>query len=93
MKNVVFVAPFIGSTMMQALDAFMNLTDVRLGIISQQPYHQLPSSITDRIHDHYQIQNCLDAKLLSKATEAFVKEWGRVDRLLGYLEHLQLPLA
>ena len=93
MKNVVFVAPFVGSTMMKALDAFMKLENVRLGIISQQPYQQLPSTITEKIQDHYQVQNCLDPHQLSIATQAFIKEWGHVDRLLGYLEHLQLPLA
>ena len=93
MTYVIFVAPFVGSTMLKALEACMSLPDVRLGIISQQPYERLPTMITDSVKDHYQIQNCLDAHQLSIATQAFLKEWGQVDRLLGYLEHLQLPIA
>ena len=92
-KHVVFVAPFVGKTMMKALDAFLSLENVRLGIISQQPFQQLPKILADRLHDHYQVQNCLDPHQLSIATQAFIKEWGFVDKLLGYLEHLQLPLA
>lgn len=93
MKNIVFVAPFVGTTMLKALHAFLALKNVRLGIITQQPYQQLPKSITSKLQDHYQVQNCLDAHQLSIATQAFQKEWGSVDRLIGYLEHLQLPLA
>ncbi|MEC7987720.1 MAG: hypothetical protein VX278_21305 [Myxococcota bacterium] len=93
MKYVVFVAPFVGSTMLRCLQAFLKLKQVRLGIITQQPYERLPKIVQNALKDHYQIQNCLDQNQLSIATQAFVKEWGRVDRLIGYLEHLQLPLA
>ena len=79
--------------MMEAVSAFLSLENVRLGIISQQPFNQIPKAISDKIHDHYQVQNCLDQHQLSIATQAFIKEWGFVDKLLGYLEHLQLPLA
>ena len=53
MKYVVFVAPFVGSTMLRCLQAFLKLTNVRLGIITQQPYERLPKIVQNSLKDHY----------------------------------------
>ena len=92
-RNIVIVAPYLGSTMITAIKGFLTLSNVRLGLITQQPQQLLPAKIAQHITDHYQIANCLDSTQLSIASQAFIKEWGRIDRLVGYLEHLQLPLA
>lgn len=93
MKYVVLVTPYLGETMLKCLEAFCALSDIRLGVISHQVFAQFPKVLRAKISGHYQVQNTLNPADLCKATYAFQKEWGRVDRLVGYLEHLQLPLA
>ena len=93
MKYVVLVAPYLGETMLECLEAFCALSDVRLGVISHQGFAQFPKALQGKISGHYQVTNALNPTDLIKATHAFQMEWGRVDRLIGYLEHLQLPLA
>ena len=93
MKNIVIVAPYLGETMLRCLQAFCQLPEVKIGLISHQPEDQFPSSIRQKMSGHYQVRNALDPNELSTATKAFQEEWTRVDRLIGYLEHLQGPLA
>lgn len=91
--NVVFVAPYFGPNMLRCIDALAVLDDVRLGIISHEPAERLPPALRGRMAGHYQVADSLDPIQLSAALRAFQKEWGRVDRLLGYLEQMQVQLA
>lgn len=93
MVNVVFVAPYFGASIIHCLDVLTSLEDTRVGVISQQPEDQLPAALRERIQGHYQVPNSLDPDQLVVATRAFQKQWGQVDRLLGYLEQMQVPLA
>jgi hypothetical protein len=91
--HVVVVAPYFGASMGHCLRCFAALEGVRLGVISQQPAEHLPPEVRERLAGHYQVSDALDASQLVGATRAFVREWGRVDRLEGYLEQLQVPLG
>ena len=93
MKHVVLVAPYFGPTMRTCLYAFANLEDIKLGLISNQPQDAIPSALADKVHGHYKVDNALNPDDLEKACRAFAAEWGQVDRLVGYLEHLQGPMA
>ncbi|MGE0707182.1 MAG: acetyl-CoA carboxylase biotin carboxylase subunit family protein [Planctomycetota bacterium] len=93
MKHVVFVAPFFGSTMMKCLLALTELEDVKVGVITHEPEEHVPPALRRALAGHFRVKDALDADQLALATHAFQREWGRVDRLLGYLEQLQLPLA
>lgn len=93
MKHVVLVAPYFGPTMRTCLNAFANLRGVRLGLISNQPREAIPGSLTHKIHGHYRVGNALNPDHLERACRGFAAEWGRIDRLIGYLEHLQGPMA
>jgi biotin carboxylase len=93
MKNIVIVAPFLGETMIKCLQAFCNLPDIQIGLISHQPEEHCPSFIRKHICAHYKVNNALDPIELGEATTVFKKEWSRIDALIGYLEHLQGPLA
>jgi len=90
-SNVVFVAPYFGPTMTRVLRALVDVPDTKVGVITQVPEDRLPKGL--RIAGHYAVDDALDAGQLKVAARAFQKEWGRVDRLVGYLEHMQLPLA
>ncbi|MCA8926046.1 MAG: ATP-grasp domain-containing protein [Planctomycetes bacterium] len=93
MVHVVFVAPYFGNTILKCIDVISSLEDVKLGVISQQPEEHLPPKLRERVSGHYRIPNTLDVGQLVVAARGFQREWGTVDRLLGFLEQLQLPLA
>jgi len=90
MVRVVFVAPYVGGQMRAVLDRLAAM-EIQLGIVTHEPRERLPASV--RGAAHYRIGNALDAEQLSAAVRAFQEEWGGVDRLIGYLEPLQVPLG
>jgi hypothetical protein len=91
--HVVLVAPYFGASMAHCLRCFAALDGVRLGVISQEPEERLPADVRSRVVGHYRVDNALDATQLVAAGRSFQKAWGRVDRLEGYLEQLQVPLG
>lgn len=93
MIHVVFVAPYFGATIVNCLIALSELEGVHLGVITQEPEERIPPRLRERLRGHFRVPNTLDGEHLALAARAFQREWGRVDRLLGYLEQLQLPLA
>jgi D-alanine-D-alanine ligase-like ATP-grasp enzyme len=93
MKNVVLVAPYFGGNMVHAMRCFAALEGVRLGIVTQESEERIPADLRPRIAGHYKISDSGSAEQLAAATHAFQKEWGTVDRLEGYLEQLQVPIA
>jgi len=91
--HVLYVAPFYSANILQCLAALNSLADVRVGLITHEPVDRLPERYRSTIAGHYQIADCLDAEQLSAAATAFKRDWGRVDRLIGFLEQMQVPLA
>ncbi|MEM7050064.1 MAG: hypothetical protein AAF604_10405 [Acidobacteriota bacterium] len=92
MRKVVFVAPFFLETTLRFVRAAA-LPGVRLGLVSQQPLEQLPAAVRRRLAAHWRVDNALDAEQLVGAVRGLGRQLGGVDRLLGVLEHLQVPLA
>lgn len=93
MANVIFVAPFFLPTTLRFVQAVASLPDVRLGLITQQPQEELPSSIRDRLSGHYRVDDSMDAGQLARASKFLATKLGGVDRLLGALEQLQVQLG
>ncbi len=93
MIHVVFIAPYFGANLTHCLAMLAGLEDIRLGIVTHEPEERVPEFLRKRMAGHFQIANSLDPDQLVMAARAFQKEWGSVDRLLGYLEEMQLPLA
>lgn len=90
MRHVVVVAPYFGGSMLRFLAAMAEL-GVKLGVVTHEPAARMPRALAGA--GHYRVDNSLDAGQLTRAVRAFQKEWGRVDRLVGYLEQLQVPLG
>jgi len=90
--NVLYVAPYSTANILKALDALVALPGVRAGVITQEPEERLPARFRGKVA-HYKVADSLDAEQLTAAGRAFQKEWGKVDRVLGFLEQMQLPLA
>jgi hypothetical protein len=90
--HVVFVAPTLSPNTLQCLRALLDLPGVRLGLITHVEAERLPGWLRAGVGGHYQVGNALDPDQLTPAVRAF-QSAAPVDRLLGFLEHVQIPLA
>ena len=94
MPNVVFVAPFFLDTTLRFVDSVASLAGVRTALISQDPAERLPQGVKARLDAHRRIGDGLDPRQIAEATRSIAREWGgRVDKLIGALEQLQVPLG
>jgi predicted ATP-grasp superfamily ATP-dependent carboligase len=90
MRNVIFAAPFPLETTMRFARAASRLPNVRLLGIVQEP----PSGEDRRIYsDIVQVADALDTNQLVKAARLLQERHGKIHRLLGILEPLQVQLA
>jgi hypothetical protein len=93
MVNVVFVAPFFLDTTLRFVDAAASLPGVRLGLVSQDPEEKLPKGLRSKLAGHYRVDDGVGVDSLRPALHAMRKAFGSVDRILGTLEQLQVPLG
>lgn len=93
MLDVVFVAPYFLPTTARFIDAVARTPGVRLGLISHDPREKLGAEVSNRLTSHLRVDNALDTAHLVGAVAAIGREMGGVDRLMGPLEELQVPLA
>ena len=93
MPHVTFIAPRFLETTNRYLASFASLDDVTLSVISEDPESAIPGPLRPRIAGHYKVGNSLDASHLTVAAAAISKSLGRIDRLAGALEQLQIPMA
>jgi biotin carboxylase len=93
MTHVVFVAPRFLENTLRYVEAFASLTDAELSLVSEDPLERLHMSLRERVAGHYRVNNVLDADQLTVAVRAIGRGIGKVDRLAGVLEQLQLPMA
>lgn len=93
MRHVVFIAPRFLENTNRFLSAFAALDGITLSVVSEDPADGIPAAIRPRIAAHYGVKNCLDGAELTTAVRAISKGVGKVDRLNGVLEQLQIPMA
>src|ERR1019366_7705125 len=93
MASAVFVAPFLLPATARFIAAAASLPDVRLGLISQDPEDRLSDDLRSALSGHYRVQDGTDAQQIADATRVMARHLGGVDRLLGMLEQLQVPLG
>ena len=93
MPHVVFVAPRLLENTNRYVSAFAGLDGVTLSIVSADPEEAIPAALRPRVAGHYRIDQCLDPDALATAVRAITRGVGKVDRLTGALEQLQMPLA
>ncbi len=94
MPNVVFVAPFLMPATLSFVEATAKLPNVRLGLLSQQPAEDLPSSLRQHLSAHWRLNNALDPQQLADGTRQLARLLGGpVERLFGALEQLQEALG
>ena len=91
--RVVLVVPFFSPVGRSCLAAMTRLSGVtHLGLVTHEPLERVPAEHRSAVQ-HYQIRDCLNPSQLLGAVAAFRTDWGGVDRLVGYLEQMQEPLA
>lgn len=93
MSNVVFVAPFFMETTLRFVHAVAKLPGVRLALVSQDPLEKLDGTIRGKLATHVQVDDALDPGRILDAIRVVQGRLGPVDRLVGTLEELQVPLG
>lgn len=93
MRNVVFVAPFLMDATLRFVRSTAALPGARTVLLTQEPLDKVPQDLRDRLHGHWRIEDCLDARQLAEAVTGIAQKLGNVARLIGTLEQLQVPLA
>lgn len=93
MPNVAFVAPFFQETTLRFVAAAAAQPGVRLALVSQDPMERLPRTIGESLAAHYRIADGMDPDQIRLGVESVTRALGGLDRLLGTLEELQVPLG
>ena len=93
MSNVVFVAPFLLETTVRFVRAAAALPGVRLGLVTQQEKERLPENLRRELDSVEIVKDALDPDVLVPAVRKIGRRLGGIDRLLGALEELQVPLG
>ena len=88
-----FVAPFLLEATTRFVATAAALPDVRLAIITSEPAERLPPVLKERLDGHWRVDDALDPRQLTEAVIGLGRQMGRVERLVGALEQLQVPLA
>ncbi len=92
--HAAFVVPFALETSLRFARAAASLPQVRLGILSQEPLERIPAELREKISAFERVPDALDAHSLEQGVRGLARGMGgRIDRLLGVLEQLQVPLA
>ena len=88
-----FVAPFLLEATTRFVDSAATLPGVRLGVITSTPASQLPHALKEHLAGHWRVDDALDPRQIAEAVAGLSGQLGRVERLVGALEQLQVPLA
>lgn len=92
MTNVVFVAPYFLNATERFIHAATRVPDARVGLVSVDPLEKLRPEVRQGLAGHFRVDGIGTNELL-RGVRAFRAEWGSVDRLMGMLEQIQVPLG
>jgi len=93
MVAAAFVAPYLLEATARFVSVAAELPAVRLGLVTCEPVERIPPDLRDRLAGHWRVDDALDPRQLAWAVAGLAGQMGRVDRLVGALEQLQVPLA
>jgi hypothetical protein len=88
-----FVAPYLLEATARFVVTAASLPGVRLGVITSTPLEDLPPALRSQLSGHWRVENALDPRQIAEAVSGLSGQMGRVERLVGVLEQLQVPLA
>src|SRR3954452_13316126 len=88
-----FVAPYLLEATARFVSVAAELPGVRIGLVTCEPVERISPELGDRLAGHWRIDDPLDPRQLAWAVDGLAGQLGRVERLVGALEQLQVPLA
>ena len=88
-----FVAPYLLEATARFVGSAARLPGVRLGLITSEPADRLPAGLKEQLAGHWRVDDALDARQIAEAAMGLGRQLGRVERVVGALEQLQVPLA
>lgn len=93
MVTAAFVAPALLEATRRFVLAAARVPGVRLAVITSVPADQLDPELSKAVSGHWQVADPLDAQQLADAVRGLEAHVGPVERLIGILEQLQVPLG
>jgi hypothetical protein len=93
MVAAAFVAPYLVEATTRFALAAAALPGVSLGLVTCEPLDRIPLPLRARLSGHWRVENALDPSQIAQAVRGLAGQMGRVERLVGVLEQLQVPLA
>src|SRR5215467_7569046 len=93
MMLVAFVAPYLLDATTRFAEATAGLPGVEVALITCEPGDRLPERLRRRLAAHWRIDDPLDTAQIARGVRAVNEHVGRVQRLIGVFEHLQVPIA
>ncbi len=93
MPNVVFCAPFLLETTRRFVEAAADVPGTRVALVTQEPPETLPAELAAKVALVVKSRDALAPDALAEAVRSVQARLGTVDRLLGALEELQVPLG
>ncbi|HMV68620.1 MAG TPA: hypothetical protein PKA64_17345 [Myxococcota bacterium] len=87
------VTPSVSPDCVSVLRGLVSLPQVNVGLVCHGRLEDVPADIRGRLAGHYRVDNVADVDQICRASHAFAARFGRVDRLLGFAEVLQVQLA
>jgi hypothetical protein len=88
-----FVAPFLLPATARFVATAAKLPDVSLAVITAEPVERLPPDLKQHLDGHWRVDDPLDPRQLVEAVRGLSQQFGPVERLVGALEQLQVPMA
>ena len=93
MVNAAFVAPFLLPATVRFVATAAQLPGVRLGLVTTASAEQVPPELARHLAAHWRVDDALDPRQIADAVAGLSRQLGPVERLVGALEQLQVPLA
>lgn len=93
MVAAAFVAPYLLEATSRFVRSAAQLPGVRLGVVTQQPAEHLPPELRACLAGHWRVDDALDPGQIAEGVRGLRGQLGGLDRVVGALEQLQVPLA
>ena len=88
-----FVAPFLMPATVRFVSTAAQLPGVRLAVVTTAAAEQVPPELARHLAGHWRVDDALDPQGITDAVRGLSRQLGPVERLVGALEQLQVPLA
>lgn len=90
---VIYICPFFSENAKDFLHVLVDMPEIRLGVISQDPQEVLPRELSSRFAAHWRVSDCLSTEQLHWAAKGLQEANGKIHRLLAPSEHIQMQVA